>query len=752
MASLEKSLAKGLECAICHEELHQPKIAGRCGHTFCQDCLQRYIATTAFVAYRPGFKCPFCRGDCATPEMGVQDLATNFTVAGIIESLNKSRLLKEQVISKPCELCQGGPAAAAAAEQACAACDGIILCKTCGRQHQKHHETKHHVVTGICEPHGKPLRFYCRTCDVVLCILCRASNFLPEDHHRHDVVLYRDEVSTGRNELRTALRIARKETKGELERVEGRLVNLLAEETRTLNLSRDEIQNSVEEAVNKNKAKMEKREAKIKMLRQEVARLEEENKTTSEQTTRFLDLGDKFAQKLEDTRGKAEDDVNVSKGEIMSLMYPLNKQIKHGQLLMAQQALMPELRNDLTDTRQELQKLSSSAQADRLTHVQERIALRKPDFHEVAELLKHFSNCVDVDRVDDDSSGESVQSRAEIGLEYYVTTGKDASGCYYEDVKIPSSVKRVQGISIMWGNRWAVCGSLPIGSAWSLWLWNATELKVLKTDNVSMIDLATVGKDELVILRGENPHLRLLNVVTEEVHDIRIKKYNQDGLLSFWQVEVITAEKFIVTFRTKDGVHHVAIVNKEGGITQDIKVEQRQCIAFCRMKSIIITCSFLGTTLTVYNYDSEKGANVIRSTTFSELDAGVSEGFQCTDICSGRLGEVYIVGRIEQQLFQPSWKQTVKEIQVYQLYMYREDELEMYPDGFDAMAIPRRMTLLAIPGLKMRSKWVPKCSMGGSPANNLLVEYGNEAKIITLKASSKPEHNDLCSANAEDFF
>ncbi|ESO96930.1 hypothetical protein LOTGIDRAFT_115231, partial [Lottia gigantea] len=56
--------SNNLECSICCETFKTPKVL-ICGHTFCLDCLERYIGNRTTK-----FKCPVCGKVVRIPKGG----------------------------------------------------------------------------------------------------------------------------------------------------------------------------------------------------------------------------------------------------------------------------------------------------------------------------------------------------------------------------------------------------------------------------------------------------------------------------------------------------------------------------------------------------------------------------------------------------------------------------------------------------------------------------------------------------------
>ncbi|ESP01773.1 hypothetical protein LOTGIDRAFT_139123 [Lottia gigantea] len=66
------SLTNIPECSICCEDFKTPKFLP-CGHTFCLDCIERYIGDKIET-----FHCPLCGQDVTIPVGGAKMFTTNY--------------------------------------------------------------------------------------------------------------------------------------------------------------------------------------------------------------------------------------------------------------------------------------------------------------------------------------------------------------------------------------------------------------------------------------------------------------------------------------------------------------------------------------------------------------------------------------------------------------------------------------------------------------------------------------------------
>ena len=202
MASVKKSvLMEYLQCTLCMEDMQRSCIL-QCHHSFCVDCLQKYIAQ----ATEPHkMTCPICRKVTTLPEGDLTTLPPNFFMDNLKDLITKETdddidMIEKDKVSVSadretlvCSLedCQG---------EAVMYCtnDQEYLCQPCADEHASHRFTrKHKTITADeaneqnkpssnsqhpCGQHpDHPLDLHCKTRDQVICYDC--INFAHKDHH-----------------------------------------------------------------------------------------------------------------------------------------------------------------------------------------------------------------------------------------------------------------------------------------------------------------------------------------------------------------------------------------------------------------------------------------------------------------------------------------------------------------------------------------------------------------------------------------
>ncbi|XP_066265513.1 tripartite motif-containing protein 2-like [Branchiostoma lanceolatum] len=205
-----------LECTICLEPFKDPKILP-CLHTFCEDCLKKFIAQDKV---NNKFQCPTCRAETVLLNAGVAGFKNN----SFVESLSDTVQAHKSLVSKDddkvlCDNCEEEVAC-----YGCVVCEEF-LCDECACGHGRGKRTRSHGVIGVAELKeqlitkmgslkSKPLpicpkhqdekmKFYCETCEHPICRDCWVLQ-----HKDHKYGYLADAVCNVRAEIKDKLEAA----------------------------------------------------------------------------------------------------------------------------------------------------------------------------------------------------------------------------------------------------------------------------------------------------------------------------------------------------------------------------------------------------------------------------------------------------------------------------------------------------------------------------------------------------------------
>ncbi|XP_041369192.1 tripartite motif-containing protein 2-like [Gigantopelta aegis] len=194
-----------LQCAICLGQLSETRILPCC-HSFCGSCLHTHIQTSLAkrspFQYFPSFPCPTCRITIRSPPDGINGFLKDFRLVkfkDVLESIVNRK--KDDV----CGICLNDNSSEPA-ESFCAECQKYFCFKCAG---------KHNSNTAFCghfmfilskkkfSPEQKCLshadetgRFFCRTCDTMVCVIC-----VLQGHHDHNIANLSSVLSSRRKNL-----------------------------------------------------------------------------------------------------------------------------------------------------------------------------------------------------------------------------------------------------------------------------------------------------------------------------------------------------------------------------------------------------------------------------------------------------------------------------------------------------------------------------------------------------------------------
>ena len=190
---LDTVIGEELECGICLERLKSPRLL-TCLHSFCEQCLQRYVSDNRI---EKSLACPACRDLTAIPTSGIAGLRPDFRANKFLKALEEEEERKAKYTSteKKCSLCDSPKAIIF-----CIECD-VIMCKLCSGYHMKMPLSRNHKTNQIsellkgelnvgraksastCSRHDEQLKFYCKTCFMPICADCTVLDHNKADGH-----------------------------------------------------------------------------------------------------------------------------------------------------------------------------------------------------------------------------------------------------------------------------------------------------------------------------------------------------------------------------------------------------------------------------------------------------------------------------------------------------------------------------------------------------------------------------------------
>ena len=203
MSAVEvKKAQNNLTCPVCYQLFKNPKYLP-CYHSYCEGCLEKMQVQSKII-------CPECRKEATVPAGGVKELATNFFINRLVDDLIlKKKVDGEQEVK--CDECNGDDSVVSF----CPDCN-LFLCHSCNDHHKRSKFYHDHAVVPLtelksskdapiqakvkiplCKEHDEQLKYYCETCDELVCMYCTVKK---HNGHHHDSV--KQMASKHRNELK----------------------------------------------------------------------------------------------------------------------------------------------------------------------------------------------------------------------------------------------------------------------------------------------------------------------------------------------------------------------------------------------------------------------------------------------------------------------------------------------------------------------------------------------------------------------
>ncbi|XP_065891996.1 tripartite motif-containing protein 2-like [Dysidea avara] len=190
MAARPRKPAAGyLTCPVCYDLCLNPKYLP-CHHTYCEMCLVKIKVESDLI-------CKKCGKVSSVPADGVKELPDNFFCSRVVDEVNlKSKLMSDEAKCDHCVTKEGTAIAL------CLEC-GTLMCQYCYDYHKSSTEYQDHSTMplgevrvkppdvkpkaklAVCREHDIELKFYCETCEQLVCHYCITKTHL---NHNHDTV------------------------------------------------------------------------------------------------------------------------------------------------------------------------------------------------------------------------------------------------------------------------------------------------------------------------------------------------------------------------------------------------------------------------------------------------------------------------------------------------------------------------------------------------------------------------------------
>ena len=197
-----KKAQNNLTCPVCYQLFKNPKYLP-CYHSYCEGCLEKMQVQSKII-------CPECRKEAKVPAGGVKELPNNFFINRLVDDLIlKKKVDGEQEVK--CDECDEDDPVVSF----CPECNSF-LCHACNDYHKRNKRYRGHAVVPLtelksnkdapiqaklkiplCKEHDEQLKYYCETCDELVCMYCTVKK---HNGHHHDSV--KQMATKHRNELK----------------------------------------------------------------------------------------------------------------------------------------------------------------------------------------------------------------------------------------------------------------------------------------------------------------------------------------------------------------------------------------------------------------------------------------------------------------------------------------------------------------------------------------------------------------------
>ncbi|XP_064653207.1 uncharacterized protein LOC135503503 [Lineus longissimus] len=590
-APADSSLSSELECAICSDQLEQPKYIGSCTHTFCKECIDKYWVS---LEKRRTIPCPQCREECPIPSNGVDDLKDNFMVTNIIETYRKQQQKAALLAKIKCTLCPNG------ASSFCKDCD-LKLCPECKRNHDRNPQNHDHHLFGLCRSHGNGLLFFCNPCKQAVCGGCRLSDHKDCVHEvtpsRQVAINLISRIQACSAGLEDAIRtqVGDQETK-----LLG-LRNIVQQQSTS---TEKQATVGTENNIAKNRTDIRDHQAKSQTIQKKIDILLKEKEKEDKITKQLVKDEDKLEKEkakiiasVTEKFTKSSEKINLRLRSLETRRKEMKTKIEQGRAVGSTKITIDtESIANLTSISQELVDLIGALRdSDTVAVIEEvtrSIGKTKRDFRHLKKVCNFTfprnPPCAVVLRL---------KHLPDSRLATLASSGGGADTIYFYD-EVSSSLT----------------GTITEG------VYHAK-------------DMAFTSTGEVVVARWEKPPIRVFKPATGAYRDINIA-HDGEVIDELWSVETDESDNMFALISSNNS--RLLVVKPNGTVIQCIRLTGRSyCMGFCSLNRTLYIA--VGDRILRFHWSN----NILEE--ISSCSHGV-EGFRCYYVCIGSGGEVLVVG------------------------------------------------------------------------------------------------------------
>ena len=247
---IHKSLKALTTCPICQDIYVNPKVLS-CQHTFCKRCVRQYYTSynEDRLVKMTNFPCPQCRKTIYLTTGGLEGLPNDRKVQELLDFMDRLSITSKTK-TDVCDICLFEKKQVNASNF-CIHCSKYF-CSTCKGHHEDNALFRSHSLMDItssdlsvleCSEHKEEIKYFCKTCNTLLCTVCAIGN-----HARHNT----STMDEALEDKRKVFQVAQKQLQVHAAKFEKKVTELTElKEQRAANMA------EVQKSIQKQRARLE---------------------------------------------------------------------------------------------------------------------------------------------------------------------------------------------------------------------------------------------------------------------------------------------------------------------------------------------------------------------------------------------------------------------------------------------------------------------------------------------------------------